>query len=327
MRFFPIAEGVPRPLQLALTRRDYTTAGAKYSVTTLLKPPRIIQLERRYDDQIVIDARRGAKALLGTAFHDMLERKAKQYPEDCEIVEQIMLDEIEVTVDGRTYKVSVKGQNDLHSTDQLLEEGNLLAIEQGILYDYKTTSQQVARYGPKEEWTPQLNIYARQMRRRGIAVTGLRICPLFTDWRKKDGYSKFAIGDAIELRMWPNEQVDEFLVERVTLHEQCALLPDNDLPKCTSEDRWMRPSWRVRKTGDAKFKILRFEEDEQAARDKATELGPGHVAFFVGDEPRRCTTWCNAALVCQQFKREFPKEYDEQLQERLSYGFEPIKFK
>lgn len=320
---------MPRPLYLALTRRDYTQGDAKYSVTTLLKPPRILQLERRYDDQIAIDCRRNAKALVGSAWHDMMERKARQYPEDCEVVEQIMFDDIEVTVDGQSYTVKIKGQNDFYNSQQEQQadgEASLFALEQGILWDYKTCSQWILRYGIKEEWVAQLNIYARQLRKRGYTVTGLRICPMYTDWKKRDNLSKFPIGDPLELAVWTDEQIDKFLIEQVTLHEECELLPDAELPPCTFKDRWMRVAWKVRKTGDARFKVLSFNEDEAAARAKAEELGPGHIAFFESSDPIRCIDWCPANLFCDQFKAEFPDEYQAEYDKRMAADPTPLVF-
>jgi len=325
---------MPRPLYLALTRRDYTSSTAKYSVTTLLKPPRVLALERRYDDQILIDSRRNAKALLGTAWHDYLERKARQYPEACEVVEEIMLEDVEVTVQGRTYTVQIKGQPDLHNTEEEREEGDLFALEEGTLWDYKTCSQWVAhpKYGPKAEWAAQLNIYGWMMRKRGYLVTALKISPMYTDWKKRDKITTSPLGDPIELELWDDDRTIAYIKERIVLHESVALLSDSELPLCTADNRWMRVGWKVRKRCDPKFKILNFAEDEQAARDEADRLNNEageqglYVAFYVGDEPRRCNDWCNGALFCTQYRTEFPAEYQAQLATRLAVDSTPLVF-
>lgn len=315
MKYFSKPDGMPRPVYIALTRRKYSAGDAKYSVTTLLKPPRVVQLERRHDSKIIIDCRRNAKALLGTFWHNGLEGVANEYPDECEIVELRMFEEIEVTVRGKTYKVKVSGAFDLHEEGETQEEGNLFALEEGVLWDYKTCSSWILRYGPKKEWIGQLNIYARWLRKRGNVVTSIRICPMFTDHKKRDGLSKYATGDPIELPMWTDEQTDQFLQERVRLHEEAELTADDQLALCTGEERWMRETyWKVRKKGTLRSKLEKFST-EQEALDRLKELGDGYEASFCGDEPRRCNDWCNCSLHCNQFKSEFPDEYGKQIAE------------
>ncbi len=46
----------------------------KYSVTSLIKPPQIYQLEKRYQDKIEKDISDGLWMLLGSAIHYVLEK-------------------------------------------------------------------------------------------------------------------------------------------------------------------------------------------------------------------------------------------------------------
>lgn len=348
MKFYPKPEGMPRPLYISLTRRDYTAGNSDYSVTTLLKPPRILALERRFDDQIIIDCRRNAKALLGTFWHDGLERKARQYPDEAEVVEEIMYEDVEIEHDfgegTKTYVIRVKGQTDYENREALREDGDLFTIEQDTLWDYKTCSQWMAhpKYRDKPEWTQQLNIYRWMMERRGHKITRLRIAPMFTDHKEKDKLSPFAIGEPIELEMWTNEQTVAFVKQRIILHESVKRLATKDLPRCTAKDRWMNVFWKVRRRGSTE-KAENFGEDAEAAANRAAELNekltPAEVTAAVArygklpyeivytpDIPRRCASWCNAAVFCSQFKEEFPAEYERLLAERLAQDPTPLRF-
>ena len=67
--------GLPEPMFRALSHDGYMagTKKADISVTTLIGPPKINQLKKRYSDQIVEDASDRVWALLGQSVHKVLE--------------------------------------------------------------------------------------------------------------------------------------------------------------------------------------------------------------------------------------------------------------
>src|SRR3990167_2390307 len=68
--------GLPTPLFLALKGKEHVRK-SDISVTELQKSPRILQLERRHDKEIVVDVSDRVWALFGTATHHIIELAGK----------------------------------------------------------------------------------------------------------------------------------------------------------------------------------------------------------------------------------------------------------
>jgi len=67
--------GLPAPMYRALSHDGYMagTRQANISVTSLIGPPKINQLKKRYSEQIVEDAADRVWALLGQSVHKVVE--------------------------------------------------------------------------------------------------------------------------------------------------------------------------------------------------------------------------------------------------------------
>jgi len=162
---------------------------------------------------------------MGHVIHAILEK----YPEDGAIAEERLGAEVKV---GNKI-VYLHGQADVYQP------------KSGRLDDYKLTSAMSMLYGDKVEHEAQLNLLAWIWRKNGRAVSSLRNIYLFRDWRAaevKEG-SNYPTEQVkvVEVAVWSDERCEAYAKERSTAHWRAANTKDDDLPKCTDDERWVRP--------------------------------------------------------------------------------------
>lgn len=321
MNYSPLPDDFPRPLASLLKFSDYTRGESEYSVTDLLKPVQAVQLLRRHQGEIVRDPRENIYQVLGSAVHDLLEKIGVSNPDEFELIEERLF----TTIDD----VTISGQIDLHTT-----------YEDGMLTDWKHTKTSVLVYETKEDWIIQLNCYAHLLRKRGLSVSRARICAIFRDWSQSgiNGMWKVSTTDGnkitckrtkkypewgceiIEIPLWEDSKVEEYLIERTRSNKAAESLPDDKLPECTPDERWRRDSWRVRKIGAIKAKgnkVLKTEAEAIAHQEK---MGPEFEVSVRAGIPYRCLFYCDAGRngFCHQLKREgFEVEWIEDAEDEV----------
>lgn len=284
----------------AVKNDGYSSGGADFSVTGLLKPPKVSELERRHWDEIEEDVSDRVWSLFGQVTHLILERANKTA-----IAER----RLSITVEG----VTVSGGMDLY------DEG-------GKLTDYKTASvYKVTSADGTSEWEKQLNMYAVILRANGHKVTSLEAVALCRDWRPSELEQALKNGRAypqaqvvnIPLKLWPDDIAEKFLRERVILHKQARLT--GQLPDCTDKERWMRDEhWAVKKIGGkmaVKGSLKQTKEEAQAFLDAL----PDKAKHFLEHRPGksvRCENYCNALPWCSQ---------GQALVDNSGSQFEPLK--
>jgi hypothetical protein len=220
---------LPQPIVSLLTRHKYSKGASDISVTELLTPPQISILKRVNKDRIVEDVSDRFWALMGTNVHKLLEDHAD---ETVQTEERLFL-----KVDGWV----VSGQIDIQK-----ESNGGTAI-----VDWKFTGAYSAMT-PKPEWVQQLNLYAYLAETiKGVRIDKLQVIAILRDWSKSrtktKGYPPSPIAN-IELPLWPYEERERFLRERVAVHQEANGSYDlgGTLPECTDEDRWLRKGKAMR---------------------------------------------------------------------------------
>lgn len=275
-RKFTNIHGLPDGIVRAVTNDPYTKGNADYSITGLLKPPRISVLERKHRDEIEEDVSERIWSLLGQATHTILERaETEAIPEDRWFLE----------LDGKR----ISGGLDRFD------------IYQGKIADYKVTSIYKVRDGVPPEYEQQLNCYAGIIRAAGYPVFELEIVAILRDWLKRESKRNPAYPPTqikvLSVPVWPQEKVLAFLRGRINLHEAAKSL----LPECTREERWATNDvWAVMK--DGRKTAVRLHDSEKFAQDHATALGKGHSVVFRPGENKRCQDYCSAAKFCDQYQ-------------------------
>lgn len=294
------------PLRDVMTnylRRSWIPLGNDYSVTDLLKPPRVVQLDKRYRDVLnkrpITDEeiRSTIKSYVGTAVHDKLAKDLwsfnSQNPQVGYLIERKLMDKI---CDRRIV-------------------GKFDCFLNGALYDWKTTSVWKYIYKQYKDFEDQLNIYAYLIRECGMSVNILYVILWFTDWQignaiNQQDYPSQPIEQVMIDKLWKLEVQREFLIHLIEKHKANEDRLDEDLDPCTKEERWDKPTtYAVTSPGAARaVRVLNTEDEANAyiansnnkAKDKwFVECRPGKRV--------RCEDYCRCNEFCSQYQ-----EYKQQ---------------
>jgi len=264
--------GLPQSIVDAVTNDPYT-GGGDISATKLIDAPQVVQLSRQHHDKVVVDVSERVWALLGQAVHTILERAGLRA--------EGMVAEERLFAAVRGWLVS--GQFDI------------MDLDQRKISDYKVTTVYKAKGNDK--WTQQLNILRWLAHQNGHQVDKLEIVAIFRDWRKTEAernpdYPRAAI-QAIEIPVWDLDETQDFIEERVFLHQQ---MRDGAEIACTDEERWYSGStFAVIKPGNSRALKVYPEHP-------ADELIPaGYVVEHRQGEYKRCMHYCDVAPFCEQW--------------------------
>jgi len=266
--------GLPESIVNAVRNDPYTKGDSDITVTQLIKPPQMVQLERQFADEIEEDVSDRIWALFGSAAHEIMERGVGEG--------DISEKRIFADING----VRVSGQFDLLKADN-------------TLIDFKTTSVWSvidAQKNGKKEWEEQLNLLAALVRRSNYKnPESLEIIAICRDWRQSESVRNPDYPDkvaVIQIPMWDDEVASNYLVERVNLHMASP-------QPCTDEERWYSgDSWAVMKKG--RKSALRVLHSESEAEQWKAENGGDEIVFRQG-EYKRCQQYCSVAKFCKQF--------------------------
>ena len=276
---------LPEPLVSVVENDPYPTeADWDISTTTLLSPPRIVQLKKRHEGELVEDVSENIYRLIGTNTHHILERVKT---ENC-------LKEKRFSAYVNAWKVA--GQIDLFETIPC------------ILSDYKVTSVWSVVAGIKPENEAQLNINALLMIKNGYFPKKLQIVSLIRDWskhqvKKSSNYPQCQV--AVQVApLWEYEQAKDYIYKRVKMHQRAVETPSDELPECTPEERWERPTkYAVMKKGrKSALRVLDSQEDaEKYIENKG--LDKNHSIDIREGESIRCESYCQVQRFCNQYRK------------------------
>jgi hypothetical protein len=270
--------GLPEAIVRAVKSDPYSAGKADYSVTTLLKPPRMVALERIHKDEIEQDVADRLWSLLGQLMHGVLERAA-----------------LEGEIEQR-HSATILGKVVSGAIDVYLD---------GIIQDYKLITAWKVVKGVPKEYEEQLNCYAYLQRIKGKPVSGLQLVCVLRDWSKLEAARNLEYPQSqvvlLEVNLWAEEAQLAFLQERVRLHEEAK----ENLPLCSTEERWAtNDMYAVTKPGQKR--ALRLVSSLEEAQALAEPL-KADIRFRPG-ESKRCGYYCPVAKFCDQWKKESGQE-------------------
>lgn len=263
---------LPQPIYDAVANDPYTKGDSDYSITGLMKPPRMVALEKAHWNEIEEDASDRIFSLLGQAVHTILERS-----ERIAIAEKRLY----ASIDG----VRISGQTDR------------IVVLDRLVQDYKVTSVWKILKGEYEDWAAQQNAYRWLLKENGYDIEALQIVAILRDWSKRKARTedKYPVAQiaVVELPVWPLERTREMLRLQIAQHEAAKV----NLPLCTPEEKWQDPgTWAVMKPGAKRATKLcsTLEEAERYACGGSFE-----ITRRISD-PRRCFDYCRVAKFCEQ---------------------------
>jgi hypothetical protein len=283
-----------------------------YSVTTLLKPPRVVHLEKRYGNLVTRPPESLIAAFMGHGIHSAFEEnlKMKSILDPRYDIERSIMDKIEDRIISGRFDVLWDGEH---------------------LYDFKTCKTWKKVFDPNMvEWHQQLNVYAHLLRNRGLDIKTINIVALYMDWsrmralRDKD-YPQSPVVE-YELNTWPDEVAGTFLRERINIMKEAEDKADASLPLCTTEERWMRfengtATQFAVMSKPAAVRALKVcntldEAHEVAANSKAVVPGVSfiEVRYAVA---KRCEDFCAVNNYCTQYQEYMTMKTNSNLTDKI----------
>lgn len=271
---------LPSPLVSAVSTGNYRPKEKRLSVTTLINPPQLESLRRKYWDELKEDAANRIWMLFGSAMHQVLESTS---------VDNALIEEkLEFQVGDYT----VSGVADL-----------LMPLDDGgyVVSDWKLTSVWSFLHGVKPEWQQQLQIYAYIYQQTGFDVRKAQVISILRDWSQNKAKYDSNYPDTqvhiLPVTLLPSDQAQRLIEERVALHRNA--IEDDDYADCTPEERWAKPdTWAVKKPGGKR--AIRVFPSEWEALDFMD--ADKHEIEFRPGENMRCNSYCPVSNFCRQHK-------------------------
>ena len=260
----------------------YTPVEGQIRVSELIDAPMVRRLRTMHADEIIVPVERLIPSLMGTAWHSLMEK----YTDPSEVSERRMYREYP------DFNVTLTGQLDNYNPATC------------TISDYKETSSMKFIRKDFLKWEQQQNIYADLANENGMPVKTICIYVNVKDWSK---YKAFQGGDyprfrhmRLELPLWPHDQADAFIRERLALHAQ-------DVPDvCTPEERWQKETeYALMKKGrkSAVRCMESAQEIEAYALDKKIKIDG--IAHWIQERPgedTRCEGWCDVCDFCPYYQ-------------------------
>lgn len=283
---------LPQTFVNVIHRPTYSKGKAQISATEIINSPRIVQLKKKYWDEIEQDASEMVWSLFGSAVHNILEHGK----DDHHIVEE----RIHLEFDGW----HISGAIDL----QEVESNGTITVS-----DYKVTGAW-AVMNEKDDWHRQLNIYAWMVEKvKKVPVGKLQIIAIIRDWSARDAATKENYPQSpvatIDIPLWTFAEREAFIAKRIYEHGAALfeMETDGDLPDCTPEDMWeKKTSYALKKDGNVRAKsVHETHEEATAAMEAALASAKKSEKFSVEvrqGERTRCKSYCQVAPFCSQYK-------------------------
>ena len=259
------------------------------SATTLLQSTRMIVLNDRHTDDIVIDVSDRIAARYGTDLHAGFERV--QMPEEFKQEERMFANVLsDIRISG---KYDMLKWIDVHHAYKIV--------------DLKSTSVWKYVYGEFDDYTKQLSTYRWLCVKNGLdVIDAAEICMIFTDWSKSKAraggkYPPIRI-QIVPIPLESLAETEKRLILKVLEIQDARKVSDDQLPICSPKELWQKPAkFAVRKPGRAS--AVRNCETEEAAIDYIEENG--NATWFIECIPSkaiRCE-YCTAWPWCNQYRR------------------------
>jgi hypothetical protein len=301
--------------------RHYSSLG-DYSATTIIDSPRRVALFKRYGESVDYTPESQAASLVGTAVHDKMEAllrmanvKYPSYLVERSVAHPVTVStpkDLDIETGGISYKYKVPADK---TWTKLLAGKFDILMDKKHLIDIKTCKTWKLIFDPdKEEWTKQLNIYGWLLRQRGVKVESLTVVAFYLDWIESQSIRNRAYPQApiceYKIDMWPEEEQEAFIKDRMLKHCQTEDLSDEKLPKCTMKEMWQDP---------AEYAIFKNEKAKRAMSGGVCTNTDLHGAIAIAqklpgvsansyieirhEKRKRCDKFCAINKHCTQYQR------------------------
>ncbi|MDR0442141.1 MAG: DUF2188 domain-containing protein [Treponema sp.] len=251
------------------------------SATTLLQGVKQIILTDRYWEQLEDDAADRIWAIWGSAVHSLLENEGEH-----DFTEQEMSYKVgDITVTGRIDNFNMKSN---------------------IISDYKTASVNKIRFNDFSEWYTQGMIYAWLLSKNKFPVNKCRFIALLKDHSKTDAMRDHRYPqNPVYVYEFPVTagnlfKTGNFIRSKVSEYQKYFLMADDEIPPCSPNERWERPSkYAVMKEG--RKNAVKLFDDKKSAEERTAELGKGHFIEQRSGGSVKCQNYCLCCNFCNYY--------------------------
>jgi hypothetical protein len=277
---------LPPEVVAALTKNRYSgdEEGSEhttdYSISAIIAPTQKTILRRRYPGVASEDVIDRVWSLFGSIAHALLEEHGS-----------------EGSITEKRFYLKVAG---------LTISGQVDNYKDRKITDYKVTSAVKIKMKSFDDWAAQLNSYSYILEENNLPVDSIRVVTIIRDWQEREAERDKSYPQAPILILpfvkWQRDVRKKYVETRVNALLKAIDLPDDQLPKCSDNERWYKfISWAVIKEGSARaLKVFYAESDEDAARSLAKEKGEGYMVEKRMTIPRRCMRYCDVSINCVQ---------------------------
>jgi hypothetical protein len=290
---------MPIVMRMAEIEKERYQSSGDYSVTTLINPPRIAQLKRRYADEVDPDPDSRIASMMGTALHEYAERHLTAWATKHKYTK--MKQEQELTYEEQGRKIS----------------GRYDVLEGRDLFDIKMIKTWKLVFDPDfEEFHEQQNLYNLLLHENGTKLKSLNILAFYKDWTESSAlrdrtYPQSPVVHYV-LDKWPLDKTRQFLEERVAMHIEAEGMSDEELPVCSRKDRWERHQGGE----DVHFAVMKMPHAKRATKvvkggtlEDATKVANGMKGMTAQSfieiryaMPKRCVKYCEVAPFCNWYQ-------------------------
>jgi hypothetical protein len=97
------------------------------------------------------------------------------------------------------------------------------------------------------------------------------------------------------------DEIETFIREKVAAYKQYDGAADDDIPPCSPDERWAKPTkYAVMKAGNKR--AVRVMETMEEAEKLAADLGKNHYTETRPGESTRCMDYCSCCEFCNFFR-------------------------
>lgn len=274
-------------------QKEFEYKQGHFRVTDMSKGIRECILFRRHHEEVTVDVSDMVWSLFGTAVHNILSNTAG-LPEE--------LREQEITL-----KFDIDGK-DVYITGHF----DHLDIDTLTMTDYKTASVYKVIFDDWKDAIQQIKNYAAILAKGyNIFVEHGRIVAFLKDHSKSkaryDSNYPATAAHKVEFAITRDDLYNAYLTmyNKVATLSECELLPDNELPMCTDEERWAEPTkYAVKKPGrKSAIKVCATYEDANAYI-RANDVKGGFVEIREGKD-KKCPDYCMAREFCSYWQEKY----------------------
>jgi len=292
---------------------DYDSRDNVVSATSLLKPTRALVLKYQHSDlDKSVDLADLVSARMGSAIHAIAEEawltrgnisKALKAM-GTTALNRIFIVNPDKPVKDSEIAVYVEQRHETTVGDYIIS-GKYDLVLDGTLSDYKSTSVWTYIYDSNAlKYTQQGSIY-KWLAPDRITDNKIDIQFIFTDWSgaqaKRDPKYPQSRLVTKAYPLWPVDQTDHFIKEKLKLISNLKDKPQDKLPECTSEELWeSKTKYKYFKNPSAQRATKNFDSLDEANQRLAND-GMVGVIKTVRGEAKACR-YCEVAGICDQAK-------------------------